>query len=61
MMWAMIPRLWTYQVELPARTVVHLVLGISIGAILTIKISIVRWFKYLEKSLVPMLGIALFK
>ena len=59
MMWAMIPRLWTYQVELPAHTVAHLVLGISIGAILIIKISIVRWFKYLEKSLVPMLGIAL--
>ena len=49
MMWAMIPRLWTYQVELPARTVAHLVLGIAIGAILVIKISVVRWFKFLEK------------
>lgn len=60
MMWAMIPRLWTYQVELPARTVAHLVLGISIGAILILKISIVRYFKYLEKTLVPTLGVGLF-
>ena len=60
MMWAMIPRLWTYQVELPARTVAHLVLGIAIGAILILKISIVRFFKYLEKSLVPTLGVMLF-
>ena len=60
MMWAMIPRLWTYQVELPARTVAHLVLGIAIGAILILKISIVRFFKYLEKPLVPMLGVGLF-
>ena len=49
MMLAMIPRLWTDQVELPARTVAHLVLGIAIGAILILKISIVRFFKYLEK------------
>ena len=60
MMWAMIPRLWTYQVELPARTVAHLVLGIAIGAILVIKISVVRWFKFLEKTLAPILGVALF-
>ena len=59
-MWAMIPRLWTYQVELPARTVAHLVLGIAIGAILVIKISVVRWFKFLEKTLAPILGVALF-
>lgn len=48
-MCAMIPRLWTDQVELPARTVAHLVIGIAIGAILILKISIVRFFKYLEK------------
>ena len=29
----MVPRLWTYQVELPARTVVHLLLGMAIGRI----------------------------
>ena len=28
----MIPRLWQYQVELPARTVVHLSMGGLIGA-----------------------------
>ena len=60
MMWAMIPRPWTNQVELPARTVAHLVIGIAIGAILILKISIVRFFKYLEKAIVPMLGVGLF-
>ena len=28
MMWNMLPRLWEYQYELPARTVVHAVVGI---------------------------------
>ena len=37
----MLPRLWQYQIELPARSVMHLVLGFSIGIILIIKISIV--------------------
>ena len=60
MMWAMIPRLWTYQVELPARTVAHLVLGIAIGAILATKTSLVRWFKFLEKTLALIIGVALF-
>ncbi len=32
-MWNMVPRLWSYQIELPARTVLHLALGISIGAL----------------------------
>ena len=56
----MVPRLWTYQVELPARTVAHLVLGISIGGILLIKLSIVRFFKHMEATLVPGLGVGLF-
>jgi cbb3-type cytochrome oxidase subunit 3 len=47
LMWDMVPRLWTYQVELPARTVIHLTLGIAVGAILIIKIMIVRFFKHL--------------
>jgi len=55
----MVPRLWTFQVELPARTVLHLALGMSIGAILIIKIAIVRFFKHLELSLVPLLGTGL--
>jgi len=60
MMWTMVPRLWTYQIELPARTVAHLVLGIAIGAMLLIKICIVRFFKYLEKTLAPILGVGIF-
>lgn len=56
----MVPRLWAYQVEFPARTVIHLVLGMSIGILLVIKIAIVKWFKHLESTLVPFLGTALF-
>jgi mono/diheme cytochrome c family protein len=56
----MVPRLWAYQVELPARTVVHLGLGLAIGALLLVKILIVRFFKHLEGSTAPMLGILLF-
>jgi mono/diheme cytochrome c family protein len=55
----MLPRLWQYQIELPARSVMHLILGFSIGMILIIKISIVRFFKHMEASLVPMLGTGL--
>src|SRR5688572_23680179 len=36
----MVPRLWRYQVELPARTVVHLVIGFGIGFLLIVKIAI---------------------
>jgi cytochrome c553 len=59
-MWNMVPRLWSYQIELPARTVVHLALGIMIGALLFIKIVIVRYFKHMEAKLAPYLGTALF-
>ena len=59
-MWAMVPRLWTYQVELPARTVVHLTLGMAIGAVLVVKLAIVHYFKHLESQLAPLLGTALF-
>jgi len=52
----MVPRMWQYQVELPARTVAHLVMGLSIGIILGLKILIVRWFKHLESTMVPFLG-----
>ncbi|MDH4069698.1 MAG: hypothetical protein OEV30_04685 [Ignavibacteria bacterium] len=55
----MLPRLWSYEIEFPARTVAHLLLGLSIGILLVVKISIVRFFKYLESSLVPFLGIVL--
>lgn len=55
----MLPRLWAYEIEFPARTVAHLLLGLSVGILLVVKIAIVRFFKYLESSLVPSLGIAL--
>jgi mono/diheme cytochrome c family protein len=56
----MVPRLWEYQVEFPARTVAHLMLGMAIGIILVVKIAIVKWFKHLESTLVPFLGTVLF-
>ena len=59
-MWQMVPRLWSYQIELPARTVVHLVLGILIGALLITKIVIVRFFKHMEARFAPLLGSGLF-
>ena len=59
LMWDMVPRLWTYQVELPARTVAHLLLGMAIGGILLIKIVIVRFFKHMEAILAPALGTGL--
>lgn len=59
LMWDMVPRLWSYQIELPARTVLHLTLGIAVGAILIIKIMVVRFFKHMESTLAPLLGTAL--
>ncbi|MEL7107266.1 MAG: hypothetical protein AAGM21_15185 [Pseudomonadota bacterium] len=59
LMWDMVPRLWSYQVELPARTVVHLTLGMAIGAILLIKVAVVRYFKHMEATLAPILGTSL--
>lgn len=59
LMWHMVPRLWTYQVELPARTVAHLVMGLTIGTLLLVKILIVRFFKHLEGKMVPFLGTGL--
>ncbi len=60
LMFQMVPRLWAYEVEFPARTVAHLVLGMSIGIILIIKIAVVRFFKHLESTLIPFLGTLLF-
>lgn len=59
LMWDMVPRLWSYQIELPARTVLHLTLGIAVGAILLIKIMVVRYFKHMEAVLAPLLGTSL--
>jgi cytochrome c5 len=52
----MVPRLWTYQIEFPARTVVHITLGMAMGVVLLLKISVVRFFRRLDQSLVPHLG-----
>jgi mono/diheme cytochrome c family protein len=51
----MLPRLWAYQVEFPARTVAHISLGITIGVILLVKISILRFFRHFEEWM-PALG-----
>lgn len=58
MMWRMVPRLWTYQIELPARSVAHLLLGFTVGFLLLIKISILRFFRHFE-AWMPALGIGI--
>ena len=55
----MVPRLWGYQIEFPARTVVHMSLGMAIGAILFLKIAVVRFFRRLDADLVPAFGTSL--
>jgi len=52
MMWQMVPRLWQYQTELPARTVIHAVCGITIGFLLLTKILISRGFDGLDRNTV---------
>ena len=54
----MVPRLWEYQVELPARTVMHAVMGLLIGILLVAKIAIIRWFQHFGKSL-PSIGLGI--
>ena len=58
MMLEMVPRLWEYQVEFPARTVAHIMLGFTIGVILLLKVSILRWFRHFEEWM-PVLGVGL--
>ena len=58
MMWHMVPRLWNYQVELPPRTVAHLMLGIIIGVLILVKIAILRFFRHFEESM-PYIGTCL--
>ena len=55
MMIEMVPRMWNYQVEWPARTVAHMMFGMSIGIVLLIKISILRFFRHFEEWM-PVLG-----
>jgi mono/diheme cytochrome c family protein len=58
LMFQMVPRLWTYQVEFPARTVVHIICGILIGLVLILKLSILRFFRHFEEWM-PALGTSL--
>jgi mono/diheme cytochrome c family protein len=51
MMWNMVPRLWEYQYELPARTVIHAVVAIVIGVLLITKVAILRWFRHFEEAM----------
>lgn len=55
MMSEMVPRMWSYQVEMPARTVAHMMFGMGIGILLLIKLSILRFFRHLEEWM-PVLG-----
>lgn len=59
MMAEMLPRLWEYQFELPARTVVHAVAAIVIGVLLLTKIAIIRFFQHFGKAL-PAIGLGIF-
>ena len=58
MMVFMIPRLWQYQVELPARTVIHATSAIVIGVLLMTKLAIIRLFPHFSGAL-PSLGLGL--
>ena len=58
MMWYMVPRLWNYQVELPPRTVAHLMLGITIGVLILVKVAILRFFRHFEEAM-PYIGVSL--
>lgn len=58
MMIEMLPRLWEYQIELPARTVIHATAAIAIGVILVTKIVILRFFRHFEEAM-PALGFGL--
>lgn len=57
-MWHMVPRLWEYQVEFPARTTAHILLGFTVGFLLFIKVAILRFFRHFEEWM-PYLGTAI--
>ncbi len=58
MMWHMIPRLWEYQVELPARTIIHATAAVILGVLLITKIVILKFFRYFEEAM-PQLGMGI--
>ena len=55
MMFEMVPRMMNYQVEWPARTVAHMIFGMSLGVVLLVKLMILRWFRHFEEWM-PVLG-----
>lgn len=59
MMAEMMPRLWEYQVELPPRTVAHVIVGITLGVALLVKISFERLFRHMEEWVAPLAAILL--
>ncbi len=54
----MIPRLWEYQVELPARTIIHATAAVILGVLLITKIVILKFFRYFEEAM-PQLGLGI--
>jgi mono/diheme cytochrome c family protein len=58
MMWHMVPRLWEYQIEFPARTAIHIVVAFMLGFVLLIKVAIMRFFRHFEEWM-PFLGISI--
>ena len=58
MMWNMFPRLWEYQYELPARTVIHATVAITLGVILVTKVAILLFFRHFEEAM-PKFGFGL--
>jgi hypothetical protein len=58
MMWQMVPRLWQYQFELPARSILHAIAAICLGVILVSKIAILRFFRHFEAAM-PKFGFGL--
>jgi mono/diheme cytochrome c family protein len=58
LMWKMVPRLYEYQVEFPARTTAHIILGFTVGFLLLVKIAILRFFRHFEEWM-PVLGTAI--
>jgi hypothetical protein len=58
MMWKMVPRLWEYQVELPAALGRPHAARHLIGVLLLVKLSILRFFRHLEEWM-PVLGASL--
>ncbi|HEY8376079.1 MAG TPA: hypothetical protein VIK91_06300, partial [Nannocystis sp.] len=56
MMAVMLPRLWTYQVELPPRSVVHVCLAFMIGVFLLVELAIYRVFRRYLMVWLPVLS-----